>query len=390
LGIFGFLSLEDGSLDVYGNAGLKDQVLTLKWVQENIKNFNGDPNNVTLFGESSGAESVEYLLLSPSAKGLFHKAIMQSDSSLNNEARGVLDPAVFAEYLGLSSNISDKDLLAQLQAISASDLITSQFTYSVQQNRQDGGIYGPVIEKPNPTAIITQHPIDIIQSGKYNMVPIIMGFNSNEGLLLEYYRRSRPNSTLGLEWPVEMFLPRDTDRNDPDQVKGMTDILTEFYSLPENIDDIYMLPTDGLFVAGIIPSVINHAAVSAHPVYLYRFSLVAGLNFLKVVGGMQDLPGACHGDEVGYLFSTILPLPTGEVEITAVRRMVKLWTNFAKYGNPTPDRDELNVLWPPVTGCINYLDIGEELVPSINPLPERMDCWKRVYQLNNVTAKFFL
>lgn len=83
VGILGFLRLNDISLGVPGNAGLKDQVLALKWVQTNISSFGGDPNNVTIYGESAGAASVNNHVLSPSSKGLFHKAIMQSGSVLN-------------------------------------------------------------------------------------------------------------------------------------------------------------------------------------------------------------------------------------------------------------------------------------------------------------------
>lgn len=67
--ISGFLSLEDSTLGVPGNAGLKDMVMALKWVQSNIKTFSGDPNNVTIFGESAGGASVHLLMLSPMAKG---------------------------------------------------------------------------------------------------------------------------------------------------------------------------------------------------------------------------------------------------------------------------------------------------------------------------------
>lgn len=73
LGVLGFLTLDDPKLGVPGNAGLKDQVMALKWVQKNIRNFGGDPNNVTIFGESAGASSVHFLLLSPMAKGLCHR-----------------------------------------------------------------------------------------------------------------------------------------------------------------------------------------------------------------------------------------------------------------------------------------------------------------------------
>lgn len=70
LGFLGFLSLDDPLLGVPGNAGLKDMVMALKWVQENISQFCGDPNNVTIFGESAGAAAVHFLMLSPMAKGL--------------------------------------------------------------------------------------------------------------------------------------------------------------------------------------------------------------------------------------------------------------------------------------------------------------------------------
>lgn len=83
VGILGFLKIDDPALGVPGNAGLKDQLLALKWVQKNIKNFGGDPNNVTLWGESAGSASVNYHVISSASKGLFHKAIMQSGTVLN-------------------------------------------------------------------------------------------------------------------------------------------------------------------------------------------------------------------------------------------------------------------------------------------------------------------
>lgn len=67
--MLGFLCLDDTSLEVPGNAGLKDQIMALKWVQNNISNFGGDPNNVTIFGESAGGASVHYIMLSPLGKG---------------------------------------------------------------------------------------------------------------------------------------------------------------------------------------------------------------------------------------------------------------------------------------------------------------------------------
>lgn len=79
--VAGFLSLEDKSFGVPGNAGLKDQAMALKWVQQNIHAFNGDPNNITIFGESAGSASVHYLTLSPTTKGNnFYNIILFIDS----------------------------------------------------------------------------------------------------------------------------------------------------------------------------------------------------------------------------------------------------------------------------------------------------------------------
>lgn len=99
----------------------------------------------------------------------------------------------------------------------------------------------------------------------------------------------------------------------------------------------------------------------------------------------QNQPtGVCHADDVGYLFTSFLSpkLEPGSIEETSVRRFVKLWTNFAKTGNPTPEEDELlmKVQWKAVTKEENYfLDIGKELKTGTNPDFERMQFWDSVY-----------
>lgn len=115
LGALGFLSSEDVTLGVPGNAGLKDQTLALKWVRENIKNFNGDPGNVTIFGESAGSCSVHYQMLSPTAKGLFHKAILQSGCTLNHWSLGRHVMIELAKELGHDLS-SEKEALEVLRS----------------------------------------------------------------------------------------------------------------------------------------------------------------------------------------------------------------------------------------------------------------------------------
>lgn len=122
VGVLGFLSLKTTACP--GNYGLKDMVLALKWVQRNIAVFGGDPNNVTIFGESAGGSAVQYLMMSKSAKGLFHKAISQSGTALDPWAMSH-EPRDFAFALGRELGLdakSDEELLEFLKKAPAKDL----------------------------------------------------------------------------------------------------------------------------------------------------------------------------------------------------------------------------------------------------------------------------
>lgn len=125
LGVLGFLSLSETSLDVPGNAGMKDQVLALKWVQKNIERFGGDPNNVTIFGDSAGSVSINLHVLSPSSKGLFHKAVMMSGSAFSFWAQ--LSPKALNIMKYLKSDCkTDAEILQVLMNISVNELIEAQ------------------------------------------------------------------------------------------------------------------------------------------------------------------------------------------------------------------------------------------------------------------------
>lgn len=121
----GFLKLDDPSLEIPGNAGLKDIILALRWVKSNIHHFNGDPNNVTIFGESAGSAAVQYVLLSPLSKGLYHKAIMQSGSAFNPWAVGNQRNEFYSEVLNLKTT-DEEEILQALQALSVEELLEFQ------------------------------------------------------------------------------------------------------------------------------------------------------------------------------------------------------------------------------------------------------------------------
>lgn len=125
LGVLGFLRLNDTSLEVTGNAGLKDQLLALKWVQQNIKIFGGDPNNVTIAGTSAGSASVNYHLLSPASRGLFHRAILQSGCALNPWPHLHPNSLDIMKYLK-SDCKGDAEILDLLRSIPVSELVGAQ------------------------------------------------------------------------------------------------------------------------------------------------------------------------------------------------------------------------------------------------------------------------
>lgn len=151
------------------------------------------------------------------------------------------------------------------------------------------------------------------------------------------------------------------------------------------------MKSDIVFIRGIYSCVKNHVATSTTPVYLYRFALDGSLNLFKAIGEITT-PGACHADDLSYLFKIKLgPTPEPDsVEDKTIKRMVKLWTNFAKNGNPNPiEKDPLiNVIWQPVKeNCINYLNIDTELKADVNPEQERMKFWDNVFQKHPTVCK---
>lgn len=127
--------------------------------------------------------------------------------------------------------------------------------------------------------------------------------------------------------------------------------------------------------------------------YLYEFNFVGSRNFMRTLLNMgNQYKGACHGDDLGYLFEGVLvkfASNSDSADAETINRMVKLWTNFAKYGNPTPDGQQLGVTWTPVQReNLFYLHIDKELIMKSNPNPERMSLWREIYSANDETKNF--
>lgn len=213
LGPFGFLSFDDPSINVPGNAGIKDQIMALKWVQENISSFGGNPNNVTVFGESAGGASTHLCMLSENSKGLIHKAIIMSGSIL---CPWVLPPPNqwalrLAKILGYEGEEKSLDIYKFLQATSGADIQKAIVSILNKEEKHNRILlaFGPVIEPyKSKDSIISEEPLEVLKKTWSNDIPLMIGGTSFEGLLF-YPEVTRRKATLAEVGDCENLLPGD-------------------------------------------------------------------------------------------------------------------------------------------------------------------------------------
>jgi len=191
LGALGFLSLEDKELDVPGNAGLKDQVMALRWVKRNCQFFGGDPENITVFGESAGGASTHYMMLTDQTKGLFHKTVIMSGSALAPWAQTpthVNWPYRLAQATGYTGEPNDKEIFAHLKRCKASTMLkVAEDIITMEERHQRLAMFsfGPTIEPyETPHCVVPKSPLEMMRDCWGNSIPMVIGGNSFEGLLM--------------------------------------------------------------------------------------------------------------------------------------------------------------------------------------------------------------
>lgn len=338
LEVLGFLCLN--TKEVPGNAGLKDQVAALKWVRENISNFGGSSENVTIFGESAGSVSVTYHLVSPMSKGLFHGAIAQSGCFLNYWGYS-LDNQDRAKRLGkfLGKETDDMhELCTFLKQLPTEKLIKVTIGVITEQEKLRGLpiLFRPTVEKEfeGEDCFMPKSPLELLKEGNFHKVPIILGYNDGEGISMV---KNKLKKLKYINKDLTRNVPRDIAyvlSQNKLQILGQQ--IKRFYFGEKEISEkalaaISDLESDVTFIHGIITFTKILTTVSPFPVFLYRFCADGELNMFKKAL-CPDVKGACHADDLFYLFKTMVDIQIDSDEHKTMKRLVKMWANMAKYG----------------------------------------------------------
>ncbi|KYN04801.1 Esterase E4 [Cyphomyrmex costatus] len=374
LSSLGFLNLNDEVAT--GNQGVKDVILALKWIKRSIVAFGGDPENITIFGESAGASIVHCLALSPLAKGLFHKIIAQSGVILNPWAFYDQTDAGFRLAKKLGRTTSDPKVAYEfLKTVDAKSLIeNSLFAIATEPERLSFTLsFTPTLDSKSPNPVFPEHPKEYLSRG--TQIPFLLGFTRNEGIFLiksnffgdvsdKDLEKLNNDFKNGLLANVLSTLPK---------IGTTVEELRSFYFGKKEISRETLMNYsyflgDEFFVRGIRDVVeLQKSSDGYKSTYLYHFDYESETSSMKTVLDI-GLPGVSHTEDIGFLFfpeiaKTVHQLcyKPGSKDYKILNYFVQMWTDFAKTGNPTPTTN----LWLPLTDSqnkdYNYLNIDLNL-----------------------------
>lgn len=326
LNVLGFLDLSSfgAKYAKSGNVGLMDLVAALQWVHDNIGAFGGDPANVTIFGQSGGGGKVSTLLATPSANGLFHKAIVQSGSMLRTMdarySRRIGEETV--RLLGLDAASIDS-----LARVPYNELLAAgeKAVANVRQQAEKAGDVSCFIFGWAPTVdgnVLPAQPFDPVAPAQSKDIPVMIGTTLHEFTASTYVPAFR---TIGQEQAVGMLRQKYGDRTD------------EFVSLFGKVYPGYqpkdLMDVDFTFRPGAVEQASLKASQGGAPVYMYMFAWESPV--------MDGILRSTHCMEIPFVFDNALrhaSMTGGGTDAQALaKKMSTAWANFARTGNPNAE-----------------------------------------------------
>ncbi|KAI7815090.1 carboxylesterase, partial [Rhyzopertha dominica] len=339
LGPLGFLSTEDEV--VPGNMGMKDQVFALKWVQENIACFGGNPESVTLDGFSAGAGSTHLHYFSPLSKGLFHRGYSHSGAALDGwaiKANPLKYTHRLAEALGCSTQNS-KSMIACMKEKSDYDIIKSLDLVFVRDGLP-GILFSPVVETIEDGAFLYEHPLNMLVDGRIvSDVPWINSFTTEDGMMA-FLLLAEGITTLNTQWNDMLKYTIYYDPISEEDELQIAKEVKKFYFGKETItngdlDNVMRVCTAKVFaVDGILASRLQSKAAKS-PVYHILYDFRKTVNLFESFLGAEVNSGVGHGDDLIYVYASdpnIAKLNDTELEMKNI--MLDMTISYVKTGVP--------------------------------------------------------
>ncbi|MFK7975638.1 MAG: carboxylesterase family protein [Halioglobus sp.] len=381
LGVMGYLAHPELSAEnpqnISGNYGTRDIIAALEWVRNNIRSFGGDPDRVTIFGESAGAVNSCAMLISPQAEGLFQGAIMQSGFC----AKQIVDLRIDDPDLGVSAESTGVESAAALGCGSAMSQVqclrelTPETIYTTLQpadaffNSGDGARFGLISDG----VVVPAAPFTVIESGQINRVPVITGSTENEA----GFWRPAIAALIPSVAAYQLILEALYDNDDDLILNGPAAEVLAAYPASTRLEAISMFEkafSESVFTCASRREARAFASLGM-PTWRYEFR--------HLTPGLEAL-GAFHASEIPYVFGVLDVDDTADGAALS-DSMMQYWIDFATSGNPNGTGSE--IFWPPyLTASDEHMNLSIPLGSGAALDEAECDLWDTIQVTSAVGA----